>query len=195
MRRLNLLHKLLFAILIPILLSSCSYTYGQPPETSDPWKLIKNARVWINEGRPRGALPSINKALEETEKLDKKSKHYQHTKAAVYNEMGRVFIMLNDMNSAEQYLKNANKLSLQVGYRALQLDINYNLSTLYEMKHDERTACNYLAKVVDLYKDLYEKPADYPDGYGLMGTKEFLEGFARPRINAKSKKMNCSLKI
>lgn len=195
MLRLHIVYKLFFIVLVSILLSSCSYNYGQPPETSEPWQLIRNARVWINDGRPRGALPSVNKALEETEKLDKEGNHYKHTKAAVYNEKGRIFIMLNDLNSAEQYLNQAYQLSLKVGYRSLQFDIIYNLSTLYDMKNDTKTACDHLAKAIDLYKDLHKKPADYPDGYGVIRTKEFLENIARPRINAKSKKMNCGFNI
>lgn len=195
MLRLYLVFKLLFIAFISILLSSCSYHYGEPPETSDPWELIRNARMWINEGRPRGALPSINKALEEIERLDKQSIYYKHTKAAVYNEKGRIFILLNELNSAEKYLNEAYKLSLEVGYRALQFDINYNLSTLYDMKNDTRTACNYLTKVKNLYEDLYNNPADSPDGYGTTKTKEFLENFARSRINNKSNKMNCNFQI
>lgn len=183
-------------ILVSILLSSCSSKpYGQPPETSDPWELIHYARKWIDAGRPRGAMPSLKKAFEENEKRDRNTKHYLDTKAAIYNEMGRVYYMVSDISSAEHYFNEAYKISLALGYRALQFDINYNLSGIYVRKNDPRKACDHLAKVVGLYNDLNNNPSDPPDGFGVKHTKEVLEDFARQKINDRSKEMNCGIYI
>lgn len=121
----------LYPLLVAAALSSCaaiSSPYGSPPDTSDPWQLIHHARGWLQQGRPRAALPSLQKADLEVEKLDHESADYSHAKAAIHNELGRVYEMVSDLDSAEaQFLQAAEVGKSVPERRPLHFDISYNL--------------------------------------------------------------------
>ena len=88
------------AVVLTALICSCTLSsYGEPPETSDPWVLIKNAREWLQMGRPRGAMPSLKKALIVAEEHSSSGEPYVHAKAAIHNELGRVYEMTSNLES------------------------------------------------------------------------------------------------
>ena len=168
---------------------------GHRPETSDPWALIHHARGWLQQGRPRGALPSLEKALVEVEKLDPASAAYAHTKAAIHNELGRVYEMVSELAQAEVQFLQAAEIGRGVPQRrALHFDIHYNLSTVYERRGQLVESCVQLQHAAALQQDLLVHPADPPDGYGKDGAR-FLREVAAPRILARAQRIGCEVHL
>jgi len=152
--------------------SSTSTPYGASPPTSDPWQLINSARDWLQQGRPRAALPSLNKALVEVEQLDHQTAAYAHAKAAIHNELGRVYAMVSELELAEIEFQNAAETATSVPeYRPLHFDITYNLSTVLERKGLTAESCAQLRRTAFIYVDLLAHPAEPPGGYGASGER------------------------
>lgn len=185
-------------LLIAAMLSGCAATsspYGAPPDTSDPWQLIHHARGWLQQGRPRGALPSLQKALVEVEKLDPASPLYAHTKAAIHNELGRVYEMVSDLDNAEAQFLHAAEVGKSVPERRpLHFDIHYNLSTVYERKAQPAASCAELRRAAALQQALLAHPGEPPDGYGANGER-FLREVVAPRIQARAERLGCDIQL
>lgn len=184
------------AVLLAVFLCSCTLgAYGEPPETTDPWVLIKNAREWLQKGRPRGALPSLNKALQVAEAQSSNEELYAHTKAAIHNEFGRVYEMTSDLEQAErEFLAAAEMAETLPKYRPLHFDIAYNLSTVYERGGKLAESCAQLKKAATLQVDLLAKPANPPEGLGENADRVLRE-LAAPRILARAKRIGCDVKL
>lgn len=184
-----------WAAVLAVVLGGCaavSAPYGAPPETSDPWQLIGYARQWLQQGRPRGALPSLNKALTLLGNDTSASADTVHAKAAVYNEYGRVYEMVSELDQAERMFLQAETLAQQVpDRRPLQLDIHYNLSTVYERQGDADASCRELRLAASLAKSLLQTPSAPPFGYGSTST--FIRDTAQPKIRARSRRIGCSV--
>jgi tetratricopeptide (TPR) repeat protein len=188
----------LITLLLSLVVSACASTsspYGAPPDTSDPWQLVHNARNWLQQGRPRAAMPSLEKALVEVEGLDPKTSAYAHAKAAIYNELGRVYEMTSELDLAEAELLKAAEVAERVPERRpLHFDISYNLSTVYERKAKMKESCTQLQRTAALYRDLLVHPAEPPDGYGSSGER-FLNDVAAPKIRARAQRIGCAIKL
>jgi tetratricopeptide (TPR) repeat protein len=188
----------LYPLLVAAALSGCAATsspYGAPPDTSDPWRLIHHARGWLEQGRPRGALPSLQKAQVEVEKLDHGTAGYAHAKAAIHNELGRVYEMVSDLDTAEaQFLQAAAVGKSVPERRPLHFDIRYNLSTVYERKAQLADSCAQLQRAAALQQDLLARPAEPPDGYGA-DSEHFLREVAAPRILARAQRIGCDIRL
>jgi tetratricopeptide (TPR) repeat protein len=186
----------LYPLLLAAVISGCAATsspYGAPPDTSDPWQLIHHARNWLQQGRPRAALPSLQKADLEVEKLDHGSADYSHAKAAIHNELGRVYEMVSDLDSAEaQFLQAAEVGKSVPERRPLHFDISYNLSTVYERTSRMAESCARLKLAVALQQDMLAHPADPPHGYGA-DSERFLREVAAPRIRARAQRIGCDI--
>ncbi len=175
--------------------SSTSTPYGASPPTSDPWQLINSARDWLQQGRPRAALPSLNKALVEVEQLDHQTAAYAHAKAAIHNELGRVYAMVSELELAEIEFQNAAETATSVPeYRPLHFDITYNLSTVLERKGLTAESCAQLRRTAFIYVDLLAHPAEPPGGYGASG-ESFLRDVAGPRIQARARRIGCDITL
>lgn len=185
-----------YSLLLAAILASCAATaspYGAPPDTSDPWELIRHARGFLQQGRPRGALPSLQKAELETEKLDHGSADYAHAKAAIHNERGRVYEMVSELGAAEsQFLLAVDAAKAVPERRPLHFDISYNLSAVYERQARMVESCEALRRAAALQRDLLARPADPPDGYGADGER-FLLDVAAPRVRARAGRIGCEL--
>lgn len=186
----------LVAIFFLSFICSCSLSpYGEPPDTSDPWVLIKNARSWLQQGRPRGALPSLEKALLVAEKLDHGRADYLHTKAAIHNEFGRAYEMASELDLSEhEFLQAAEIAQSLPRYRPLHFDIAYNLSTVYERKAMFNESCIQLRRAASLQADLLANPADPPEGLG-ENTVHVLRELAAPRILSRAQRISCDVEI
>jgi len=190
------LHHFLYPLLLAAVVSGCAATsspYGAPPDTSDPWQLIHQARNWLQQGRPRAALPSLQKADLEAEKLDHRSADYSHAKAAIHNEAGRAYEMASELDAAEgQFLLASGFAQAVPARRPLHFDIGYNLSTVYERKSRTAESCAWLQRAVALQQDMLAHPADPPNGYGA-DTGRFLREVAAPRIRARALRIGCDI--
>lgn len=191
----NLRHCL-YPLLLAAALSGCASTsspYGAPPVTADPWQLIHHARGWLQQGRPRGAMPSLQKALVEVERLDHETADYSHAKAAIHNELGRVYEMVSDLDTAEaQFLQAAEVAESVPQRRPLHFDISYNLSAVYERKAHPAESCAQLQRTAALQQDLLAHPSGPPDGYGADGER-FLREIAAPKIRARAQRIGCDI--
>jgi tetratricopeptide (TPR) repeat protein len=191
----NLRHCL-YPLLLAAALGGCASTsspYGAPPDTADPWQLIHHARGWLQQGRPRGAMPSLQKALVEVERLDHETAEYPHAKAAIHNELGRVYEMVSDLDTAEAQFLQAAEIARSVPQRRpLHFDISYNLSTVYERKAQPAESCAQLRRTVALHQDLLAHPSEPPDGYGADGER-FLREIAAPKIRARAQRIGCAI--
>lgn len=179
---------------ISISLGGCvSEPYGNPPDSQDPWVLIRSARGWLQQGRPRAAMPSLEKALASVERLDRGSSQYLHAKAAIFNEFGRVHEMVNQLDLAEtNFLKAAEIAAGVPQIRPLHFEIRYNLSTIYEEAGKHDASCRELQSAEALRKDLLARPAEPPEGYGVGGER-FLRDIAEPRIRKRAQRLGCTL--
>lgn len=186
----------LYPLLLAAVISGCAATaspYGAPPDTSDPWQLIHHARNWLEQGRPRAALPSLQKADLAVEKLDHESADYSHAKAAIHNEVGRAYEMASELDTAEeQFLQAAEFAKAVPERRPLHFDISYNLSTVYERKSRTAESCAWLKRAVALQQDMLAHPADPPRGYGA-DSERFLREVAAPRIRARAQRIGCGI--
>jgi tetratricopeptide (TPR) repeat protein len=183
----------LILIVASILAGCAAGNYGAPPETSDPWALIHNARNWLQRGRPRGAMPSLQKALVEVEKFEHDKAIYLHTKASIYNELGRVYEMTSMLDLAEEHFLKAAEIATGVPERRPVLfEIRYNLSTVYERKTQLTKSCNQLRQTVALHRELLAHPADPPEGYGAKAD-HFLREIAAPQIRARAQRIGCDI--
>jgi tetratricopeptide (TPR) repeat protein len=191
----NLRHCL-YPLIFAAIISGCAATaspYGAPPDTSDPWQLIKHARGWLQQGRPRGALPSLQKALVEVERLDHETADYAHAKAAIHNELGRVHEMASELEVAEAQFLQAAEIARRVPQRRpLHFDISYNLSTVYERKAQPAASCAQLRRTVALHQEMLARPSEPPDGYGA-DSERFLREVATPRIRARALRIGCDI--
>lgn len=190
------LRRCLYPYLIAIIISGCAVTaspYGAPPDTSDSWQLIKHARGWLQQGRPRAALPSLKKALVEVERLDHETPDYAHAKAAIHNELGRVYEMVSELDAAEAQFLEAAEIAKRVPQRRpLHFDISYNLCTVYEGKALPAESCAQLRRAAALHQDLLAYPSEPPGGYGAGGER-FLRDVAAPRIRDRGLRIGCDI--
>jgi tetratricopeptide (TPR) repeat protein len=184
----------LLALLLGVSLGGCApKPYGAPPETDDPWVLIYSARSWLERGRPRGALPSLNQAFVALENLEPGTPRYLHAKASIHNEVGRAYLMAGRKDWAEENFLLAVQAADEVpDRRALRFEVLYNLSTLYEGTGDTAQSCSYLHRAAELHRDLLAHPADPPHGYGAGG-EQFLRGVAEPKINQRNARLRCEV--
>ena len=190
------LRRCMYPFVVAAIISGCAGTaspYGAPPDTSDPWQLIKQARGWLQQGRPRGALPSLKKALVEVERLDHETADYAHAKAAIHNELGRVYEMASELDVAETQFLQADEFARRVPQRRpLHFDVSYNLSTVYERKAQLAESCAQLRRAVALHQDMLARPSEPPTGYGAGGER-FLHDVAAPRIRARALRIGCDI--
>lgn len=190
----------LYRVLLPLLLvlagAGCvSLPYGAPPDTTDPWELIGSARHWLQQGRPRAAVPSLERAQVEVERLRADAAAYAHARAAIHNEYGRVYEMTSALEAAEAQFLQAAALAQGVPERRpLHFDISYNLSTVYERMGQPAKSCTQLERVAALYRDLLARPAEPPAGYGDAGAA-FLRDIAAPRIRARAERLGCPVDL
>lgn len=185
------------SVLVPaVFMCSCTLSsYGEPPETSDPWVLIRSAREWLQKGRPRGAMPSLERALIVAEEYKSDEEGYAHVKAAVHNELGRVYEMVSDLEKAEREFMEAAEIAKRLPeYRPLHFDISYNLSTVYERRGMFFESCVQLRRSASLQVDLLTNPASPPEGLG-ENTDRVLRELAAPRILARAKRIACDVKL
>lgn len=96
-RLMSIKTPLCLALFASTLLACAPGSYLTPPESDDPWTLIRHARTWLEQGRPRGALPTLQKALNEAERLEPGADDTLHTQAAIYNELGRAYEMASEL--------------------------------------------------------------------------------------------------
>jgi tetratricopeptide (TPR) repeat protein len=178
-------------LLVAALLSSCASPYAGLRETSDPWQLIYLSRERQQQGRPRAAIAFLEKALQESEKLDRESAHYLHTKATVLSGMGRSYEQAGQAAEAEQFFLQAMNLAQPLPYRAIKVDLNFNLAVVRDEQGDPASGCRYLAESRRFLDDLEAHPTSPPDGYGSSEIAADKCTFLRGRIKERAKKMNC----
>ncbi|MEQ6888022.1 hypothetical protein ABE957_04945 [Halomonas sp. CS7] len=176
-----------------ILVGCAASPYGTPPATSDPWELVHSARAWLEQGRPRGALPSLHQAQRHLEGLDPEERDYRHLEAAIMNEYGRVYEMTSDLDEAEVALREAGRISDTIPeIRPLAFDIHYNLSTVLERQERPEESCTSLRRAHATIIDLGENPSPPPEGYG--GHRQaFIDQTVMPRIEARADRIDCRL--
>jgi len=171
--------------------SFLSYPYVGAPRTSDPVELIEIARLRMDYGRPIGARTALQKALDESnngQDLDK------YTLARIYTGLGTTYLGMKNIALEEDYYRKSLEISEKLGYQAISIDNYYNLADVYFRKKDNATACVYLSKVRNHYKNLEMEPRDPPFGYGKNGS-EFLESFLKPKVKDFSAQLQCDFSV
>jgi len=137
-------------------------------------------------------MPSLKKALQSVEELDHDSDRYLHAKASIYNEIGRVHVMVSQLDSAASSFIKALEIASGIPQiRLLHFDIKYNLSSTCEQAGNVDASCSGLRLAAVLLKDMLDHPAKPPQGYGANG-EQFLTGVAVPRVLARQQWLGCS---
>lgn len=184
---------LCLALFASTLLGCAPGSYLTPPASDDPWTLIRHARTWLEQGRPRGALPTLQKALNEAERLEPGADDTLHTQAAIYNELGRAYEMASELPFAEQQFLKASALADKLPMRRpLRFEVHYNLSTVLERQGRTDESCQHLAHAYALHRALLAEKAEPPFGYGEAGA-HFLLDVAEPRMRARAARLSCEI--
>lgn len=124
-----------------------SLSYNETIDNNMGRVICKNsiAHIYIKKERYAEAMNLINETLPTAQKLDD-----GFLKARLYNNLGWVQLLTNQLNQAEQHLLEGNKLGHNYNLREESAQSGHLLSDLYEKKKDYKKALFYKKQAIAL---------------------------------------------